>query len=375
MNYIKNILPKANSYPLLAKATRNGSKSFSTFYPVKSNSFNQQNLLPKTSKPVKHMLTLEDYTPAEIFALVEKAHLFKRVSKATDLTEKEKLFKQNVASKMPLKGKTMALMFSKRSTRTRISTESSVAYLGGHAMFLGSQDIQLGVNESLLDSSKVISSMVDGIMSRVNRHEDVLELSKYSKVPVINVLSDTNHPTEIIADILTMFEIFGKSGQTVEQAVKGLNVCWIGDSNNILYELIGAFPKCGINMKVSTPAKYPIPQPRLEKAKQEGLVDVVGSPSEAISGSDIIITDTWISMGQESEKKQKLIDFAGYQITRELIEKSKPSEKWIFMHCLPRKPEEVDDKVFYSNRSVVFQEAENRKWAVLSTIHSLLVEN
>ncbi|PVU92121.1 hypothetical protein BB561_004031 [Smittium simulii] len=327
---------------------------------------------------VRHFLSLEDYSPAEIFALVEKASSLKKICKNLPLAQKDLDLKHSLHTSPNLSGKTVALMFTKRSTRTRIATESSVAFLGGSSMFLGSSDIQLGVNESLLDSSIVISSMVDAIMARVNGHEDIEELAKYSSVPVINALSDSSHPTQILADMLTLYEVFQKPAQSVQDALKGLKASWVGDSNNMLYEFLTAFPKCGISLAAATPQNYPIPQKYIQLATsspQNAPIYITTSPAIAISGANVIITDTWISMGQEEEKKQRLLDFAGYQINDSLISAGNPHPDYIFMHCLPRKPDEVSDQIFYGDKSVVFQEAENRKYTIMAVLHSLLVDS
>ncbi|PVV01748.1 hypothetical protein BB560_003821 [Smittium megazygosporum] len=343
------------------------------FSSAPSASVSTSHLIPK-SKP-RHFITLEDYSPSEIFALLEKARGFKKIVKNQPLSEAEKHLKNSLATSN-LSGKTVAIMFNKRSTRTRIATESSVNFLGGSSMFLSSSDIQLGVNESLLDSSIVISSMVDGIVARVHSHNDILELAKYSTVPVINALSDDSHPTQILADLLTMYEIFSKPSQSIKDALQGLNVSWVGDSNNMLYEFLTAFPKCGINLSAATPKKYPVPQKFIDLGSSgPGTLKLGDSPTDAISNSNVIITDTWVSMGQESEKAQRLLDFKGYQINDSLINAAGPAENYVFMHCLPRKPEEVSDSVFYGDRSFVFQEAENRKYTIMAVVHSLLIEN
>lgn len=279
----------------------------------------------------------------------------------------------------------MALMFSKRSTRTRVATETAVAYLGGHAMFLGSQDIQLGVNESLLDTSKVVSSMVDGIMARVGAHSEIETLARYSTVPIINALSDLYHPTQILADLMTLHELYTPKGtlpHTVSPAetLKNLRLAWVGDGNNIMHSLMLQLPKVGMHMTMATPKGYEPNAAILKQARDNALqagtelLGVFHDPKEAIQDADVIVTDTWISMGQEEEKKQRLKDFAGYQLTREMIAESGAKADWKFLHCLPRKQEEVTDDVFYSPRSHVFQEAENRKWTILACINQLLVQ-
>ncbi|KAJ2721285.1 ornithine carbamoyltransferase [Coemansia sp. Benny D115] len=320
----------------------------------------------------KDMITLGDYTAEQIAALVESAADFKHRTKNLGQTHHPD---------QPLKGETVALLFSKRSTRTRVASETSIAYLGGHAMFLGKEDIQLGVNESLRDSAQVISSMVSGIFARVGPHQDIVDLAKHSSVPVINALCDENHPTQILADLLTLWEVYGARNQAAKQGffdtIKGLEVAWVGDSNNIVYEMLVSLPKCGINMRVCTPAKYPVPEHIQQQAAKDAevagaKVQYFTDPLAAVNQADVIVTDTWVSMGQETEKNQRLIDFQGYQVSSDMATRGGAKNDWVFMHCLPRKPEEVTDEVFYSDRSVVFQEAENRKWTILAAFAALL---
>ncbi|KAJ2355734.1 ornithine carbamoyltransferase [Coemansia erecta] len=318
----------------------------------------------------RDMISLGDYSAEQIAGLVQSA---------ADLKRKVKSEGQAFHPEQPLQGKTIALLFSKRSTRTRVASESSVAYLGGHAMFLGKDDIQLGVNESLRDSAQVISSMVDGIFARVGAHSEIAAIAKHSSVPVVNALCDENHPTQILADLLTIWEVFGArraNAQNMFDVFRGLRVAWVGDANNIVYEMLAAMPKCGMHMSVCTPAKYPVPAAVRERAAADAqAADVSVSyhtdPLQAVAGADIVVTDTWVSMGQESEKAQRLRDFEGFQVSMEMAKKGNANKDWIFMHCLPRKPEEVTDEVFYSDRSVVFQEAENRKWTIMAAFNAL----
>ncbi|KAF9315529.1 ornithine carbamoyltransferase [Podila horticola] len=322
---------------------------------------------------VPHLLTDNDLSPQQLADVIQSACLFKHQAKVL-----------NKPSDAPLAGKTLALMFSKRSTRTRVATETAMAYLGGHAMFLGSQDIQLGVNESLLDTSKVVSSMVDGIMARVGAHSEIETLAKYSTVPIINALSDLYHPTQILADLMTLHELYTPQGSEPHttspmSTLKNLKLAWVGDGNNILHSLMLQLPKVGMHITMATPKGYEpdasILKQAYENAKIAGTeIETYNDPKEAIKGADIIVTDTWISMGQEEEKKQRIKAFQGYQLTTELINQSGAKPDWKFLHCLPRKQEEVNDDVFYSPRSHVFQEAENRKWTILACIDQLLVK-
>ncbi|CEI89688.1 Putative Ornithine carbamoyltransferase [Rhizopus microsporus] len=331
----------------------------------------------KPQKP-NHFITTADYTADQLLDLVYRAIQFKVQAKTCPKN-----------AERPLAGKTVALIFSKRSTRTRVATETAVNYLGGNPMFLGSQDIQLGVNESLFDTARVVSSMVDGIMARVGDHSEIETLAKESSVPVINALSDKYHPTQILADLMTLHEYYyhKKNGVTdsysahlqhPKETLPGLKVAWIGDANNMLQEFLVSFPKCGISLAAACPDGYVCDQDVLDIAKADAAKTGASllfttDPKEAVKDCDVIITDTWISMGQEAEKIKRLQDFKGFQVTHELAAEGGAKPDWIFMHCLPRKTEEVNDEVFYSDRSVVFAEAENRKWTILSVIDSLMV--
>ncbi|KAI9887579.1 MAG: ornithine carbamoyltransferase [Watsoniomyces obsoletus] len=318
----------------------------------------------------RHLLSIADLTPQELSKLVLRAKHLKNVVKTTGISPESR----------SLAGQTVALMFSKRSTRTRVSTEAAVASMGGHPLFLGKDDIQLGVNETLYDTSVVISSMVSAIVARVGPHADIEDLAKHSSVPVINALSDKYHPMQTMADFLTILEAHpqsttkGSSG-TSTLGLEGLKIAWVGDANNVLFDLgIGA-RKLGVNLAVATPRGYSVP-PEIKGVIEEAGsgVDVAGQfsetnvPEEAVKNADIVVTDTWVSMGQEEEKAKRLQDFAGFQITEELLKRGGARTDCRFMHCLPRHAEEVSDEVFYSPRSLVFKEAENRLWAAMATL-------
>ena len=324
----------------------------------------------------RHLLSIADLSVPELNTLIRNASAHKQAIKSGSIP------KSLLGS---LTGKTVAMTFSKRSTRTRVSTEGAVATMGGNPMFLGRDDIQLGVNESLYDTSVVISSMVSAIAARVGPHSDVAELAKHSTVPVINALSDAFHPMQIIADFLTVFETFpsmptpGRS-TTPGLGLQGLKIAWVGDANNVLYDLAIAAAKLGVHIAVATPKGYEIPSPMDDLIKQAAQDSKSGSqfsktnvPEEAIKNADILVTDTWVSMGQEQEKAKRLKDFAGFQITSELAKRGGAKPEWKFMHCLPRHPEEVNDEVFYSPRSLVFPEAENRLWAAIAVLEGFVV--
>ncbi|SOV02352.1 probable ornithine carbamoyltransferase precursor [Ustilago sp. UG-2017a] len=334
-----------------------------------------------------HLLSLADLSPAQIASVLESAIEFKSAFRSTSLALPESSRKQLSLGESPivqsLKNKSIAIMFSKRSTRTRVASETSVASLGGTGLFLAPSDIQLGVNESLYDTAKVVSSMVDGIMARVGGHDEVELLSKHSTVPVINALSARYHPTQILADLQTMLEVYASASSPTDlTSLAGLKVAWVGDSNNILNDMLVAYPRLGINLSVATPSGSAYQRDELVwGTMQDGLsaltksgsspialgqVNWTNDPLEAVKDADIIVTDTWISMGDETQKEQRLRDFKGFQVTNEMAKKGGAKSDWKFMHCLPRKGDEVDDEVFYSDRSIVFPEAENRKWTIMS---------
>lgn len=326
-------------------------------------------------------MSISDLAPSEFSALVRNAAARKQDVKSGRVPRLSN----------GLAGETVAMMFNKRSTRTRVSTEAAVTMLGGHPMFLGKDDIQLGVcapsfylkysftntprqvNESLYDTSVVISSMTSCMVARVGPHSDVAGLAEHSTVPVINALSDDFHPLQTIADFLTIYEAFPSSVSSDNSLnLSGLKVAWVGDSNNVLFDLAIGCVKTGVDIAVASPQGYGIPDHMRQLinsaangVKSPGKLSETTVPEEAIKNADILVTDTWISMGQEAEKQKRLKAFAGYQITNELATRGGAKDNWKFMHCLPRHPEEVADEVFYSPRSLVFPEAENRLWAAV----------
>ncbi|RDW91484.1 ornithine carbamoyltransferase [Coleophoma crateriformis] len=332
---------------------------------------------PQTSPfAPRHFLSIADLTPAELTTLVRNASSHKQAIKSGSVP------KSLVGS---LSGKTVAMMFNKRSTRTRVSTEAAVSTMGGHPMFLGKDDIQLGVNESLYDTSLVISSMTSCMVARVGPHSDVADLAKHSAVPVINALSNDYHPLQTIADYLTIHEAFPSgASSSVSGAsalgVAGLKIAWVGDSNNVLFDLAIASLKLGVHISVASPKGYEIPASMRDiitnsaaGVQSPGKLTETNVPEEAIKDADILVTDTWVSMGQEEESAKRLKAFAGYQITNDLAKRGGAKEGWKFMHCLPRHPEEVADEVFYSPRSLVFPEAENRLYSAIASLEAFVV--
>ncbi|KKA29555.1 hypothetical protein TD95_001688 [Thielaviopsis punctulata] len=336
-----------------------------------ANGFQKRAYSSATSAP-RHLMTIADLTPAEFTALVRNGATHKSAVKGGHIPK-------SLAGSMT--GQTVAMMFSKRSTRTRVSTEAAVTMLGGHPMFLGKDDIQLGVNESLYDTSKVISSMTSCMVARVGPHSDVAGLAAESTVPVINALSDDFHPLQTIADFLTLHETFAPNASGASGlGLQGLKVAWVGDSNNVLFDLAIGCVKMGVDISVASPAGFGIPETmkKLILAAAEGVtspgkLSETTVPEEAVHGADVLVTDTWVSMGQEAETQRRLKAFAGYQVTNDLAKRGGAKDGWKFMHCLPRHQEEVHDEVFYSDRSLVFPEAENRLWAAVSALEGFVV--
>ncbi|KAH3683952.1 hypothetical protein WICPIJ_005085 [Wickerhamomyces pijperi] len=313
------------------------------------------------SNSVRHLISISELSNKEFETLVTKAIAFKKIIKEDS---KSDILKNH----QKLLGKTVALVFSKRSTRTRISSEGASAFFGAQPMFLGKDDIQLGVNESLYDTTKVISSMVSTIFARVNSHKEIQELAKHSSVPIINSLCDTYHPLQAITDIMTIKETFGN--------VEGLKLAWIGDANNVINDLLIAALRVGINVSVATPAGIEI-DPKVVLVAEEiaagngASYELTHDPLAAAKDANILVTDTFVSMGEEAQTEAKLKQFAGFQISKEHTGVAAPN--WKFMHCLPRHHEEVTDDVFYHENSIVFPEAENRLYAAISVLDTLVV--
>lgn len=236
----------------------------------------------------------------------------------------------------------------------------------------------LKVNESLYDTAVVISSMSSALVARVGPHSDVADLAKHSSVPVINALSDLYHPLQTIADYLTVHEAFPSLSSSLSSStnsslgLEGLKIAWVGDANNVLFDLAIGAMKLGVEIAVATPSAYGIPgsmrqiiQAATVDSPSPGNLSETQVPEEAVKNADIIVTDTWVSMGQEEESKKRLKAFANYQVTSDMAKRGGAKDGWKFMHCLPRHPEEVSDEVFYGPRSLVFPEAENRLWSAI----------
>jgi ornithine carbamoyltransferase len=255
-----------------------------------------------------------------------------------------------------LKGKTLAMIFAKSSTRTRVSFETGMYQLGGHPLFLSSRDIQLGRGETIEDTAKVLSRYVDGIMIRTFKQSDVEDLAAYGSIPVINALTDLLHPCQVLADIFTVYEEFG--------SIEGRKLAYIGDGNNMANSLLYGCTKVGMDVSIATPGGYEPDQDvisnSLEFAKESGSKVYIGKdPLEAVKGADAVYTDTWVSMGMEEDKERRIRDFKGYIVDEELMKLA--SDKAIFLHCLPGyRGFEVSAGVMDGPQSRIFDEAENR---------------
>ncbi len=304
---------------------------------------------------MKHFISLNDPTPGEILGLLDLADQLKADVKA--------------GRPHPiLQGKTLGLIFAKSSTRTRVSFEVGMYQLGGHALFLSSQDIQLGRGESIADTAQVMSRYLDGIMIRTFAHQDVLDLARYGTIPIINGLTDLMHPCQVLADLQTIREHKGR--------LQGLKMAYLGDGNNMAVSLLHGAAKVGMDIAVATPASYACDTASVAEAKatatQTGAkVIITEDPRLAIQDADVVYTDTWVSMGQESEKAEKVKQFGAYQVNTDLMALARPDA--IFMHCLPAyRGYEVTAEVIDGPQSVIFDEAENRLHAQKAVLVRLL---
>ncbi|MBE7034504.1 MAG: ornithine carbamoyltransferase [Ruminococcaceae bacterium] len=292
---------------------------------------------------MKHLLSLHDWTSKDIETALELAAKLKKEQKA------------GIPHPL-LAGKTLGMIFSKSSTRTRVSFEVGMYQLGGHALFLSSNDIQLGRGETIHDTAKVLSRYVDGIMIRTYKQEDVEALAEFGSIPIINGLTDLLHPCQVLADLLTIKEHFG--------SLKGKKLAYVGDGNNMAHSLLYGCVKCGMDVAVATPKAYAcdatVVANAIEDAKEMGVsVLITEDPKEAVKNADVIYTDTWVSMGQEDQKEEKVKLFAPYQVNEELM--AQANDGAIFLHCLPAyRGMEVTEGVIDGPQSLIFDEAENR---------------
>lgn len=301
----------------------------------------------------RDLLTLADYSTEEITYLLQLAKEIKQKKKQGEVYQ-------------PLQGKVLGLIFEKSSTRTRVSFEAGIYQLGGTGLFLSSKDIQIGRGEPISDTAKVLSGYLDGIMIRTFAQSDVEDLAENASIPVINGLTDLYHPCQVLADLQTIQEVKGQ--------LAGLKIAYIGDGNNMAHSLMIGAAKMGMDFSTAAPAGYLPDEAIVEKTKAmatNSKIMITTDPVEAIKDADVIYTDVWASMGQESEQTEREQLFADYQVNKELLQHAKAD--YTFMHCLPaHRGEEVTAEIIDGDHSVVFQEAENRLHAQKALMVALM---
>ncbi len=297
----------------------------------------------------RHFLTLADFTSAELNRLIARAGALKQM-------------RQRGERHAPLAGKTMAMLFEKASTRTRVSFEAGMAQLGGASLFLSPRDLQLDRGEPVEDTARVISRMVDVVVIRANQHATVERFAAHSRVPVINALTERHHPCQLLADIQTYVERRGD--------IRAHTIAWVGDGNNVCHSWMQAAQRFEFNLRIATPPEY---APHADLVKQcAPYVTLLTDPADAVRGTDAVVTDTWASMGQEHEKADRTSAFARYRVDAALLSQAKPEA--IFMHCLPAyRGHEVTAEVIDGPRSVVWDEAENRLHSQKALLEFLLL--
>ncbi|MBT67935.1 MAG: ornithine carbamoyltransferase [Thiotrichales bacterium] len=285
---------------------------------------------------IKNFINFDDLSINDLQGIIDRAISLKEEHKSGQINDS-------------LQNKTLAMIFDKSSTRTRVSFEAGMTQLGGQSLFLSDKDIQLGRGEPITDSAIVISSMVDAVMLRLSSHEDIIEFSKHSSKPVINALSDESHPCQILADLMTYQEIKG--------SIKNKKIAWVGDGCNVCQTYMQAAGIFDFDLSIATPNGYEPSELFIGKYKKN--INFYSDPLIACKDADIIVTDVWTSMGQESEKKQRELAFTGFQVNQNMMNQAKKDA--IFMHCLPAyREKEVSSEVIDGNQSVVWSEAENR---------------
>ncbi|MBE3598305.1 MAG: ornithine carbamoyltransferase [Limnochordaceae bacterium] len=303
----------------------------------------------------RDFLCLRDFSRTELERMLELARLLKTWHKAG-------------LHVRPLAGRTLAMIFQKPSTRTRVSFEVAMYQLGGHALFLSAQELQLRRGETIEDTGRVLSRYVDAIMIRTYSHDDVVQLAAAATVPVINGLTDYLHPAQALADFLTIQERFGR--------LSGVQLTYVGDSNNVARSLALGGARLGMRVVLSSPAGYQLDEQALAMAREDarasgGSVEVEADPRRAVAGADVVYTDVWASMGQEADHDRRVQDLAAYQVNRALLEQAAPHV--VVMHCLPaHRGEEITDEVIDGPRSIVWDQAENRLHAQKAILTLLL---
>jgi ornithine carbamoyltransferase len=303
----------------------------------------------------RDFIALIDYSSEELMYLIEQAIELKRKLKNGEVYQ-------------PLKGKTLGMIFDKNSTRTRVSFEVGMYQLGGHALFLSGQDLQLGRGETVLDTAQTLSRYLNGIMIRTYAHKTVIELARGATIPVINGLTDLMHPCQALADYQTIYEKKGK--------LAGLKLAYIGDGNNMVHSLMMGGSKLGLHVAVATPEGYE-PNPDIVQLSKEqaeltgGKITLHRDPKEAAADADVIYTDVWASMGFEHERLERERAFRNYQVNDDVVKYAKPD--YLFMHCLPaHRGEEVSESVIDGPNSIIFDQAENRLHAQKAIMAALM---
>jgi ornithine carbamoyltransferase len=303
----------------------------------------------------RDFLTLDDVTRPELEALLQSAARLKDY------------LKRGVPHRF-LEGKTLGMIFKKPSSRTRVSFEIGMFQMGGLALFLNNHDLGMGVRESVADIGRLFSRYLDGIVIRTFAHEEVEELARYATIPVINGLTDLHHPCQILADLLTIQEKFGRC--------EGVKLAWVGDGNNVANSWLQGAAKMGMHLALACPKGYWPPLELIRKAQEEaaangGSVEIMEDPFQAVKGADVIYTDVWVSMGQEAERRWRLEVFQAYQVNQTLLAAAKPTT--LVMHCLPaHRGEEITAEVIDGPQSIVFDHAENRLHTQKAVLHFLL---
>ena len=301
---------------------------------------------------MKHLLKMSDLSTEEIIEILNLADQLKYE------------LKHNIPHPH-LKGKTLGMIFQKASTRTRVSFETGMYQLGGYPLFLSSNDLQIGRGEPVQDTARVLSRYLDGIMIRTFEQKEVENLAEYGNIPIINGLTDYAHPCQVLADFMTIREY--------KNSFDGLKMCFIGDGNNMANSLIVGGLKVGMTVSVACPESYRPADDVMEFAKKYDCFTITDSPAEAAKNADVLITDVWASMGQESEAEKRRKAFKGYQINDEIMALAKPDA--MVMHCLPaHREEEITAKVFEEHSAEIFEEAENRLHAQKAVMVKLMAD-
>ena len=293
-----------------------------------------------------NFLDVDDLTTDELDAVLETAADLKAADDTGELDG-------------PLAGRSLAMLFEKPSTRTRLSFEVGMTKLGGHAVFLGKDDIQLGRGEPVKDTARAIACYADAVMARVDEHATLETLGEYSTVPVINALSEQAHPVQTLADLLTIRETVGDEA----------SVAWVGDGNNVAASFAIGAAMQGLDLTIATPDGYGVPEASLARARSFGDVETTTDPHAAVEDADVVYTDVWVSMGQEAERAERLDALADFQLNEALLGETDAK----VLHCLPaHRGEEISDSVIEGDRSLVWQQAENRMWAQNGLLLELL---